>query len=57
MTLVEKIKALYPQIPDTAFMHLIIVQDDSDGKGPYLKEWAYPGIPRPTDEQLEGVGK
>jgi hypothetical protein len=57
MTIVEKIKALYPQIEDDAFVSLIIVQDDSDGKGPYLKEWAYPGIPRPTDKQLEGVGK
>lgn len=55
MTLPEKIKALYPQIPDTAFMGLIIVQDDSDGKGPYLAKWEYPGIPRPTDEQLAGA--
>jgi hypothetical protein len=55
MTLSEKIKALYPQIPDTAFVSLIIVQDDSDGKGPYLAKWEYPGIPRPTDEQLEGA--
>lgn len=55
MTLVQKIKALYPQIEDTAFGELIIIQDDSDGKGPYLKEWAYPGIPRPTDEQLAGA--
>jgi hypothetical protein len=55
MTLVEKIKALYPQIQDDAFMRLIIVQDDSDGKGPYLAKWEYPGIPRPTDEQLEGA--
>lgn len=55
MTLVEKIKALYPQISDDAFMDLIHVQDDSDGKGPYIAKWEYPGIPRPTDAQLEGA--
>jgi hypothetical protein len=55
MTIVDKIKALYPQIPDTAFVSLIVLQDDSDGKGPYLAKWEYPGIPRPTDKQLEGA--
>jgi hypothetical protein len=55
MTLVEKIKALYPQIQDDVFMNFIRVQDDSDGKGPYIAKWEYPGIPRPTDEQLEGA--
>ena len=56
MTLIEKIKALYPQLPNEPWInHGIIIQDDSDGKGPYLAKWEYPGIPRPTDEQLAGA--
>jgi hypothetical protein len=57
MTLYEKIMALYPDLPIQAFGPggTIVLQDDSDGKGPYLAKWEYPGIPRPTDEQLEGA--
>jgi len=29
----------------------VMLQDDSDGKGPYIKEWNL-GIAKPTDEQL-----
>jgi hypothetical protein len=53
MTLAEKIKAIYPEIADRDFIKTIIVQNDSDGNGDYLKEWNHPTLPRPTDEQLE----
>ena len=52
MTLAEKIKAIYPEIVDRDFVKTIIVQNDSDGNGDYLKEWNHPTLPRPTDEQL-----
>ena len=33
------------------FMTDVMLQDDSDGKGAYIKEWNL-GIAKPTDEQL-----
>ena len=30
----------------------VILQDDSDGKGPYIKEWNVDGLTKPTDDQL-----
>ena len=30
----------------------VILQDDSDGKGPYIKEWNISSLDKPTDEQL-----
>ena len=33
----------------------IMLQNDSDGKGDYIKEWNHPTETRPTDEQLDGV--
>jgi len=30
----------------------VILQDDSDGKGPYIKEWNVSGLDKPTDSQL-----
>ena len=53
MTIVEKVIALYPELEgyDFAFGD-IIFQNDSDGKGDYIKEWNHPTLPRPTEEQL-----
>ena len=34
------------------FSNNIILQDDSDGKGPYIKSWSIDGLDKPTDEQL-----
>jgi hypothetical protein len=55
MTLYEKIKALYPELVDQDFMTVIRLQNDSDGKGDYIKEWNHPTLARPTDAQLEGT--
>jgi len=53
MTLVEKIKAIYPELQDADFMDTIRLQND--GKGDYIKEWNHPTLARPTDDQLKGA--
>jgi len=30
----------------------VLLQDDSDGKGPYIKTWNISGLSQPTDDQL-----
>ena len=30
----------------------VTLQDDSDGKGPYIKSWTVDGLAKPTDEQI-----
>ena len=52
MTLYEKIKALYPQLTGEDFTTVIVLQNDSDGRGDYIAKWEHPTLPRPTDEQL-----
>ena len=52
MNLYEKIKALYPELTIQDFKTVVILQNDSDGKGDYIKEWNHPTLPHPTDEQL-----
>jgi hypothetical protein len=56
MTLPEKIIALYPELTMNDLIDgYIRLQNDSDGKGDYIKEWNHPTLPRPTDAELEGV--
>lgn len=52
MTLYEKIMAIYPQLEQQDFMSVIRLQNDSDGKGDYIKEWNHPTLPKPTDKEL-----
>jgi hypothetical protein len=52
MNLYEKIMALYPSLTTEDFITVIILQNDSDGNGDYIKEWNHPTLARPTDEQL-----
>ena len=53
--LTEKIKSVRPKVTDEDF-HLmdgtIKLQNDSDGKGDYIKEWNHPSETKPTDEEL-----
>lgn len=56
MTLVEKIKAIYPELTGLEFSTVIEVRDDSDGKGQYLANWNHPTLPRPTEQQLKNAG-
>lgn len=53
MSLHEKIMALYPELTNIDFMTVITIQNDSDGKGDYLKEWNHPTLKRPTEDQLK----
>ena len=58
MTLYEKIKVLYPSLTDADFFPpqgTILLQNNSDGNGDYIKEWNHPTLARPTDEQLAEI--
>ena len=58
MTLYEKITTLYPDLTDADFYPdsgTILLQNNSDGKGDYIKEWNHPTLAQPTQEQLDGV--
>ncbi len=48
--LYNKIKTLYPELTDQDFVSLIVLQNDSDGKGDYIAKWEHPTLVRPTDE-------
>ena len=37
------------------FLKDVLLQDDSNGQGPYIKEWNISGLAKPTDEQLNAV--
>ena len=56
MTLSDKICKLYPELtPDDFIKQLIIIRDDSDGRGDYIAKWEHPTLPRPTQEQLDEI--
>jgi hypothetical protein len=56
MTLVEKIKAIYPELTDSDFEYnKIYLRNDSDGKGDYIAKWEHPTYPQPTQAQLDAV--
>jgi hypothetical protein len=51
----EKLITLYPELTIKDFLPMsgtITLQNDSDGKGDYIKSWSHPTLPRPTDEEL-----
>jgi len=55
MTLYEKIKTIYTDLTDNDFLPstgTIKLQNDSDGKGDYIKEWNHPTLKKPTAEEL-----
>ena len=51
--IIEKIKAYAESkgVSDIDFTKDVMLQDDSDGKGPYIKEWNL-DIAQPTEAQL-----
>jgi len=55
MTLYEKIMTLYPSLTLKDFLTVIILQNDSDGKGAYIAKWEHPTLAQPTKEQLDGL--
>jgi len=55
MTLYEKIIQIYPELTGEDFMPgrgTIMLQNDSDGRGDYIKSWTHPTLAQPTEEQL-----
>ena len=58
MTLFEKIKAIYTDLTDADFVPgrgTILLQNDSDGRGDYIKSWTHPTHAQPTQAQLDAV--
>ena len=55
MTLIEKILSVRSKLNVNDFTQTgtIIIQNDSDGKGDYIKEWNHPSEIQPTAEELE----
>lgn len=50
MSLYDQIKAYYPQLTDADFNPVtgtILLQNDEDGLGDYIKVWAHPTLPHP----------
>jgi hypothetical protein len=50
--LYDKIMALYPSLTQQDFLTVITLQNDSDGKGDYIKEWNHPTLAKPTEDVL-----
>ena len=42
-------------VAEVDFLNDVLLQDDSNGQGPYIKEWNVSGVAQPTDEQLNAV--
>ena len=42
-------------VASVEFMTDVLLQDDSNGQGPYIKTWNVSGVAQPTDEQLNAV--
>jgi hypothetical protein len=42
-------------VAEVDFLKDVLLQDDSNGQGPYIKEWNVSGVAQPTDEQLSAV--
>ena len=42
-------------VNEVDFMVDVLLQDDSNGQGPYIKSWNVSGVPQPTSEQLDAV--
>jgi len=57
MTLYEKIMKIYPTLTQEDFLPLtgtIVLQNDSDGKGDYIKSWTNTNL-QPTQDQLDSI--
>ena len=58
MNLHEKIKAIHPSLTDADFSPMtgtIVLQNDSDGNGDYIKEWNHPTLAKPTQAELDAI--
>ena len=51
-----KVKAYVEAAGKTVdFSKDVLLQDDSQGAGPYIKEWNITGLAQPTQEQLDAL--
>ena len=55
MILYDKIITIYPELKPEDFLTVITLQNDSDGRGDYIKAWNHPTLPQPTQEQLDAL--
>jgi hypothetical protein len=55
MKLYNKIKSIYSELTDDDFIKTIILQNDSDGNGDYIKSWTHPTLTQPTQAQLDAA--
>ena len=58
LSLSQKIRKLYPSLTSNDFdpeTGTILLQNDSDGKGAYIKSWNHPSLSKPTQSQLDAV--
>jgi len=53
MTLVQKIKSIYPDLTSNDFANVVYVVND--GNGDYIAKWEHPTLAQPTQEQLDAV--
>lgn len=54
----DKIVQIYTDLTFADFMPstgTILLQNDSDGKGDYIKSWNHPTHPQPTQAQLDAI--
>lgn len=59
MTLAQKIYRIYPELLNFSwyfYTGVITLQDDSDGRGQYIRSWNY-DQPQPTQEQLDLINE
>ena len=58
MTLYEKIKSIYSSLTFDDFdpdRGTILLQNDSDGNGDYIKSWNHPTLTQPTQAQFDAI--
>ena len=58
LPLSQKIRKLYPSLTSNDFdpeTGTILLRNDSDGKGDYIKSWNHPSLSKPTQSQLDAV--
>ena len=57
--LVTKIKTLYSDLTDKDFDQMnggtILLQNDTDGKGDYIKSWNHPTLSKPSKSELDAA--
>lgn len=53
--LAQRIKVLVPAVDFDPFTGNVVIQDDSDGNGPYIRSWNVPGVSQPSDAELLAV--